>query len=551
MVSLLVDTLSFVEAGSQAAEVARSVDRALSKATSGLGRLSHMAGSDPNGLKWAGAYDQAAGQLFGYAAQLHDATSTVARNLTATGYYYEVAEITNAGQTVELVLPAPILEASCPYLPSAAGGARVFPNPNPAFEWIAEQIANLVGDMWPDGDTTKLDQASKVWHAFADDLDDVASGLSSVKGALDGVDTPELPRVHDSIDRVRTFAKKLATASRDLGTAANQLSGKIAYVHTQTEITVGITIGVIAATVAAALGLTVFTFGISDAVGVAGVAGETAGAAATITGFIGELAATISSAVGGIVASTAGLVGISADMAAAIGVAVGDVSATAVLWGVAGAAENTIVTGITEPGSDLADAAGEGFISWGIGGALGGALGGGLGRTIEFVGGDGVAGTAGAAESISGLSPEITRGVRFFGQEQLQFYTGANATLGRAGDAIFLMPEQDAGSVLNGIDAAIKSGLAPSVTNAARTGGDIYGVVVPLDGIATRVPTIADANGWPHFSLGGHTGVNIDGIQLLNDTREFVVDGGIDLPPGTMVFKLLDGGAWDIVGIVG
>ncbi len=47
------------------------------------------------------------------------------------------------------------------------------------------------------------------------------------------------------------------------------------------------------------------------------------------------------------------------------------------------------------------------------------------------------------------------------------------------------------------------------------------------------------------------TGLNIDGIQLLNDTREFVVDGGIDLPPGTMVFKLLDGGAWDIVGMVG
>ena len=386
MVSLLVDTVSFVEAGSQAAEVARSVDRALSRAASGLGRLTHMAGSDPNGLKWAGAYDQAAGQLFGYGAQLHDAVSTVARNLTVTGYYYDVAEITNAGGTVTgLKLPTPILEASCPYIASAAGGARVFPNPNPAFEWIAEQIANLIGDMWPDGDTAKLDEASTVWHRFADDLDDVASNLTAVRSTLSGVDTPELPRVHDAIDRVRTFAKKLATASRELGKAANTLSGKIAYVHMQTEITVGITIGVIAVTVAAALGLTVFTFGISDAVGVAGVAGETTGAAATITGFIGELAATISSAVGGIAASTAGLVGVSADMAATIGVAVGDVTATAVLWGFAGAAENTIVTAVTEPGSNLADAADEGFISWGIGGAVGGVL----GKTFEFIGANG------------------------------------------------------------------------------------------------------------------------------------------------------------------
>ncbi|MCW2751303.1 MAG: hypothetical protein JWR83_2413 [Aeromicrobium sp.] len=381
MVSLLVDTDSFVEAGSRASEVARSVDRALSCAASGLSRLSHMAGSDPNGLKWAGAYDQAAGQLFGYAAQLHDAVSTVARNLRVTGYCYKVAELTNAGQTVDLVLPAPIVDASRPHVPSAAGGARKFPSTNPVNEWIAEQIANLIGDMWPDGDTGKLDEASRLWHAFADDLDDVASGLSSVKGSLDGVDIPELPRIHDAIDSVRSFAKKLATASRELGKAANTLSGKIAYVHAQTEITVGITVIAIAATVGAALGLTVFTFGISDAVGVAGVVGETAGAAATITGFIGELAATISSAVGGIVASTAGLVGISADMAATIGVAVGDVTATAVLWGYAGMAENTIVTAVTEPGSNLADAADEGFINWGAGGVLG--------KTFLLAGGSG------------------------------------------------------------------------------------------------------------------------------------------------------------------
>lgn len=375
MVSLLVDTEAFVDAGAQAAQVARSVDRALSRLESGLGRLSHMAGSDPNGLKWAGAYDQAAGKLVQYGAQLRDATSTLARNLTATGYYYEVAEVTSSGGTTTMSLPAPILEATCPYIPSAAGGARVFPNPNPALEWIAEQISNLIGDMWPDGDTGKLDEASRVWHAFADELDDIASSLKSASEPLAGIDTPEMPRVHSAIEQVRSFAKKLASSARDLGSACNTLSGKIAYVHTQTEITLGITIAAIAATVAAALGLTVFTFGISDAAGVAGVAGETAGAVATITGFISELAATVSSAVGGIVGSAAGLLGVSAETATVLGATAGDITATGVLWGYAGAAENTIVTGVTEPGSDLSGAANEGFISWGIGGALGGTFG--------------------------------------------------------------------------------------------------------------------------------------------------------------------------------
>ncbi|MEO6116198.1 MAG: ADP-ribosyltransferase [Pseudolysinimonas sp.] len=387
MVSLLVDTVSFVEAGSVAGSVARSVDRAMSTAASGLGRLSHMAGSDPNGLKWAASYDAAAGQIFSYATQLQNGCASLARNLAVTGYFYEVAEISNAGGTAAgLAFPAPITETGCLAVASAAGGQRTFPNPNPAFEWIAEQIANLVGDMWPDGDTDKLNQASTVWHHLADDLDDVASGLKSVIHALAAVDTPELPRIHDAVSQVRTFAKKLATAARHLGTACNTLSGQIAHVHMQTEITVGITTGAIAVTVGAALGLTVFTFGISDAVGVAGVAGETAGAVATITGFIAELAASISTAVGGIVASTAGLVGLDAGIATVIGTTVGDITASAVLWGFAGAGEDMVITGITQPGDNLADAAEQGFIS----GAIGGGIGGAFGKTFELIGGAGV-----------------------------------------------------------------------------------------------------------------------------------------------------------------
>lgn len=387
MVVLRVDTDSFRDASAQAHSSAQSVGRAISRAVSGFGGLSHMAGSDPNGLKWAASYDQACGQLLTYAAQLQDAVSSVSRKLAVTGYYYEVVELANAGAAnVGLALPSPVVATSCPYIPSAAGGHRKFPSPVPGMEWVAEQIANLVGNMWPDGDTAQLDEASRVWHRLANDLDDVASTVSKVPQALAGVDTPELPRIEDEVDRVRTFAKKVASACRQLGTSCNALSGNIAHVHLQTGITVGVTIAAIGVTVAASLGLTVFTFGISDAVGVAGVAGETAGAVATIMGFIAELGASISAAVGGIAASTAGLVGISADLAATIGVTVGDITASAVLWGVAGAGENVLLTGITEPDTgDLVGAAEEGF----VGGAIGGGMGAGLGKVIELGGGGG------------------------------------------------------------------------------------------------------------------------------------------------------------------
>jgi hypothetical protein len=387
MVSLLVDTESFLEAGAHARSVADSVDRAVTRAVSGFSGSHHMAGSDPHGLKWAASYDDAGGRLMGYAAQLTDGLHSLSRKLTVTGGYYELAELANAGVTeAALTLPPPVTASPRPHLPSAAGGQRKFPNPNPAFEWVAEQIANWVGDMWPDGDTDKLNHASTVWHALADDLDDAASNLMSVSASLTGVDTPELPEVHHEIAQVRSFAKKLATACRQVGKACNDLSGQIAHVHVQTEITVGITIGVIAATVAAGLGLTVVTFGVSDAAAAGGVVAEVSAAAGTITGFIAELASTISVGVGLVVESAASLVGISADLAATIGITVGDVSASAVLWGAAGAAENVVVTTVTEPGADLVDAAGEGFISWGAAGALGG----GITRGIQLVGQRGV-----------------------------------------------------------------------------------------------------------------------------------------------------------------
>ena len=390
MVSLVVDTVSFLEAGEQARSVARSVDRALSRAASAFHGSSQMAGSDPYGLKWAASYDQACGQIFQCTAQLQDAASTLSRKLAVTGYYYELTELANAGLTdAALEMPAPIAVTSCPYIPSSAGGERKFPSAVPGFEWVAEQIANLVGDMWPDGDTGKLDHASTVWHHLADDLDDAATSLTKVGHALVGVDTPELSRVQDQIDQVHKFAKKLATACRSIGKACNDLSGKIAYVHVQTGITIGITVTAIGATVAAGLGLTVFTFGISDLAAAGGVAAEVAGAVTTITGFIAELASTITVGVGLLVESAAGVVGISAELATTIGVTVGDISASAVLWGAAGATENVIVTGITRPGSDLSEAAEEGFISWGIGGAIGAGLGKGIVKIVQVVGSSG------------------------------------------------------------------------------------------------------------------------------------------------------------------
>ena len=542
MVTLLVDTASFLDAGARARSVALTVERALSRAVSGLSGSTQMAGSDPNGLKWAAGYDQACGQLFSCAAQLQDAASTLSRKLEVTGYYYELTELANAGLTdVAVEMPAPIIETSCPYIPSAAGGERKFPSPVPGFEWVAEQIANLVGDMWPDGDTGKLDHASTVWHRLADDLDDAATSLTKVGHALVGVDTPELSRAQDQIDQVHTFAKKLATACRSVGKACNDLSGQIAHVHLQTGIAIGVAVAAIGVTVGVGLGLTPFTFGLSDLAAAGGVAAEVAAAVSTITGFVAELASTISVGVGLLAESAAGLVGISADMATTIGLTVGDLSAAGVLWGAAGATEDVITTAVTDPGASLLDAAEDGF----IGGAVGGVIGQGIVKVVQVVGSSGrisflVTGSNAVSAGLSDdmrasilamakgtrpdpgtyLSPEYIAqhlakfedgATRFMSQDKLARYG-----LGQADGTSFVLARSEVEEIVrraNGDQTLLESQLG---LDPGSLGGDIVRIDIPSPlGHGGRIPSGNEAGANANWQPAG---------MLPNGSSELVID---------------------------
>jgi hypothetical protein len=146
---------------------------------------------------------------------------------------------------------------------------------------------------------------------------------------------------------------------------------------------------------------------------------------------------------------------------------------------------------------------------------------------------------------------ETEWGVRFFGEEQLAYNMGQNATLGQPGKPVFMMPEADATVVRDGLDAAIHTGMAPSTLRAFQEGRAIYGLAVPLEGMTPRIPTVADAGGWPHFLEGGHTAVRVGDEWIVNKTREFVVPGGSPMPPGTIVFELVDGGDWEPVAVFG
>jgi hypothetical protein len=145
----------------------------------------------------------------------------------------------------------------------------------------------------------------------------------------------------------------------------------------------------------------------------------------------------------------------------------------------------------------------------------------------------------------------FAQGVRFFGEDQLAFYVRDDATLGVSGNAVFMMPYEDAAQISSGAQAAIEAGLPRSAT-AAAVAKPVYGAVIPVADLPQRLPTVDDAGGWQHFLPGGHTAINVDGHFFPNATREFVVPGGGPLPVGSYVFEIDDStGNWIPIGMYG
>ena len=173
-------------------------------------------------------------------------------------------------------------------------------------------------------------------------------------------------------------------------------------------------------------------------------------------------------------------------------------------------------------------------------------------------------GAAGAADEVTDVvvrqadNAAQNAGVAFFGPSNLKYYLRADPTLGTASSPFFHMPLQDGLIVRNADDALRYTGNAPSVLDevvrAGKDGTDpeIFGLAFPTDGLSSRVPTPADAGGWPHYLEGGHTAVRIDdapgmpgtGGYLVNPTRERVVPGGPPVPDGSVLFTIAPDGSW-------
>lgn len=164
------------------------------------------------------------------------------------------------------------------------------------------------------------------------------------------------------------------------------------------------------------------------------------------------------------------------------------------------------------------------------------------------------------------LATHGNHGVAFFNEAANQrFYANPSATLGGKGRPFFVMPLEDGAHVSDAAGAARATGMSPATAEAyvgyrldpvtanpdlgrpvPEWERDIVGIIFnPSDANTPHVPAASDAGHYPHYLEGGHTAVRTgDGPgagYLLNDVREFVIRGGDAVPPGSLLFRIVDG----------
>jgi len=83
------------------------------------------------------------------------------------------------------------------------------------------------------------------------------------------------------------------------------------------------------------------------------------------------------------------------------------------------------------------------------------------------------------------------------------------------------MPAEDAMRIDSPWDAALQSGMADSIVNAARNGEDIFALFSDSTHMHLGLPSLDDMGANLNFLEGsGHTAVAGDGFFLVNATQE-------------------------------
>ncbi|GAB3278272.1 hypothetical protein GCM10027449_18330 [Sinomonas notoginsengisoli] len=214
MTTIVVDPQRLVECAHHVAGAQSKILTAMDVLAGGLSGSGGMAGADPAGTDWSAAYDPAAAHLLALAAEVSDRLGAHVGALNESAAAYQGTETWFNGSTSGDLVPALAHDgATRRALPEARGGI-----PFAAHDQVTQMLVNVVGTVWPNGDTDRLRAASVHWSAMATTLDSAA--LISLSMAAQSLEGQWSPAVFAAVDREREFDSAL----KDLCEGAVQLS---------------------------------------------------------------------------------------------------------------------------------------------------------------------------------------------------------------------------------------------------------------------------------------------------------------------------------------
>lgn len=280
---------------------------ALGGLAGGLAGTAAMGGSDPGGVAWAAAYDEAAAVAAAGIADLTNACHTVAALLAQSGFNHAAADAASnpanrapAPDTTDYARLAVVVP---PPLPSASGGSV-----GPPDGW--DLVQNLVGYVWPDGNPAALRLAGAAWSTAADGVSAAAALVPTAVAAIREVQSPEIDDAVAVCQALGGHMTEIAAVGRDLAALCAEYADHIEQCHRDVEDEL---VSLLAWTVgieAAGLVVGVFTAGVGELGAQAVEAGRVAASAARIGAFLARLieaARTVAAAIERVVARVAGV----------------------------------------------------------------------------------------------------------------------------------------------------------------------------------------------------------------------------------------------------
>lgn len=188
-----------------------------------------MAGTDPVGLDWASAYDDAASATVQATQDVINGSFRLAALLEATGFNYAGAENASTHLTAWSDPDTTGWEYRRAHLaapPSAAGGSGSLALPG---NW--HLVSDFVDAVWPDGHQDRLRAAARAWTTSADAFDRAAAAAPTAETCILAERFPESDAALTACRAMARHLADVAAAHAALAAACNDYAHHLDQAH--------------------------------------------------------------------------------------------------------------------------------------------------------------------------------------------------------------------------------------------------------------------------------------------------------------------------------